>query len=121
MGYFFLFMGAGAASSAAAKAWLPRDCAAMTAGTAPEIARKFRREIELALVFMMLLLDLNLNLIDKVRWDKKQIGLLVAGRAALRGIAGWIGRGIGRTPIATATWATATKADFAARGLFYVG
>src|SRR5882724_4532545 len=79
MGYFFLFMGAGAASSAAAKAWLPRDCAAMTAGTAPEIARKFRREIELALVFMMLLLDLDLNLIDQCICGKKQISYRLPG------------------------------------------
>src|SRR5260370_2410071 len=79
MGYFFLLMGAGAASSAAAKAWLPRDCAAMTAGTAPEIARKFRREIELASVFMMLLLDLDLNLIDQCIRRKKQISYRLPG------------------------------------------
>src|SRR5882724_8881858 len=46
--------------------------------------------------------------------------LSVAGRAALRGIAVWIGRGIGRAPIATAAWPAATKADSAALRLLYV-
>ena len=51
----------------------------MTAGTAPEIARKLRREMELALVFIVLLLDLDLNVIDCGRRGNKQIGYWLPG------------------------------------------
>ena len=46
--------------------------------------------------------------------------LSVAGRAALRGIAVWIGRGIGRASIGTVAWPATTKADSAALRLLYV-
>src|SRR5258706_12051147 len=53
-----------------------------------------------------------------LRQETNQVS--VAGRAALRGIAVWIGRGIGGAPIAPAAWLAPPKADSAALRLLYV-